>query len=383
MRSALVILPEAPYPVIGGGPLRTASILEGLAGRFEITAVHFRLSGDPDPARFYPPGLLHASHTLELPVHPKTFLPRLTRNLRRAWLGVPPLIDRFASQNLLPVLTGNHFELIWLEHFWLATYADVLKPHAAKLAINLHNVESAYYTSLAEASPLHHRPLLRHFAAKARDYEKALLPLFDHVVTASVADAERIEHPAITVIPNTIPYHPVPNEQRSDSLAFTGNFAYTPNQQALRWFLSSVWPMLLRRLPDLRLRLIGKEIHYAHSAAPNIDYVGPVEDAVREIAKSRVAIVPLRSGSGTRLKILEAFASSTPVVSTSIGAEGLDAMPGEHFLRADTATSFFHSVLELFENEGGSSRLAESARKLYESRYTWQSAQQILARMDL
>jgi glycosyltransferase involved in cell wall biosynthesis len=385
MRRALILLPEAPYPVIGGGPLRTASIIEALAPQFQLTAIHYQLAGDPDPATLYPPHLLHQSHTLPLPQHDKSTLPKILRNLKRALRGIPPLVDRFAGHEaaLQQILNNQHYDLIWVEHFWAATYAPLLKQHASKLVLNLHNIEHAYYDSLAATSPLHHRPLFQHFAKNARGYEAQLLPHFHLLLTTSEQDKARIEHPQIHVLPNTIPWHDLPAQPRSESIVFTGNFAYTPNQQALHWFLENCWADLLKQKPNLRLRLVGKEIQYAHSSHPNIDYIGPVPDAIEEIAKSRLAIVPLLSGSGTRLKILEAWAAGTPVVSTSLGAEGLEATPGQHLIIANSHHSFTKSVLELFDNEVGSSRITQAARILYETTYTWQSARKILSELDL
>ena len=165
MRSALILLPEAPYPVIGGGPLRSASIIEGLASQFELTAIHYRLRGDPDPAALYPPKILKASHTLELLQHDKSTIPKIIRNLSRALRSIPPLVDRFAGQEaaIESILHKQHFDLIWVEHFWAATYAPLLKQHGGKLVLNLHNVEHAYYDSLAATSPLLHRSLFQQF----------------------------------------------------------------------------------------------------------------------------------------------------------------------------------------------------------------------------
>jgi len=385
MPKALIILPEAPYPAIGGGPLRTASILQPLAKQFDLTAIHFRLDGDPDPALDYPPNLLTKSHTLNLPHHAKSFLPRLTRNLKRALQGIPPLVDRFSGHNqtLQQILNNENFDLIWLEHFWLAPYAALLKPHTKKLILDLHNIESAYYTSLAQASPKIHHPLLNHFARQAKHYENTLLPQFDLVLTTSNDDKKRINHPNTHVLPNTIPVHPSPHEPKTPTIVFTGNFAYTPNQQALHWFLQNVWSTVLKTNPNIRLRLVGKEIRYAHSTAPNIDYIGPVENAVTEIAKSRLAIVPLQSGSGTRLKILEAFAASTPVISTKIGAEGLDAIPGQHYELANSPEAFSQSILDLFDNKEQCTSMAQAARQLYEQNYTWNAAAKVLADLRL
>lgn len=385
MPRALILLPEAPYPVIGGGPLRSACVIEGLASQFELTALHFRLAGDPDPATLYPPNLLKSSHTLELPQHAKSILPRLIRNLNRALRGIPPLVDRFAGQEAAigRILHNQRYDLIWVEHFWAATYAPLLKQHTGKLVLNLHNIEHAYYDSLAATSPFHHRPLFRNFADNARRYESILLPHFDLLVTTSSDDARRIQHPNIRVLPNTIPWHDQPIEPQTESLVFTGNFAYTPNQQALQWFLKNCWPTILKHKPKLRLRLVGKEIQYAHSNHPSIDYVGPVHDAIVEIAKSRLAIVPLQSGSGTRLKILEAWAAGCAVLSTPIGAEGLDAIRDEHLKIAEGAEAFTQAVLDLLDNEIVRSRLAQAGRILYEDRYTWKSARKILSELDL
>lgn len=385
MRTALIVFPEAPYPAIGGGPLRSASIVEALAGQFELTAIHFRLEGDPDPASLYPTPLLERSHNVTLPHHAKSFLPRLGRNLMRAIRGVPPLMDRFGKQEsaLLGIVGNRIYDLVWLEHFWLAPYGEVLRPHAKRLVLDLHNIDSAYYASLARSSPWLHKPLLHWFANRAGYFEAKLLAQFDLLLTTSAQDAARLRHSNVQVLPNTIPWHSAPSEPRTETMVFTGNFAYTPNQQGLDWFLNQVWPIVLRKKPNLRLRLVGKEIHYARSSAPNIDYVGPVEDAVVEIARSEVVIVPLQSGSGTRLKILEAFAACTPVVSTSIGAEGLEAIPGQHYKLADCPESFAQAVVELFDNREERSRLAEEGRRLYEARYTWQSARKILSELDL
>jgi glycosyltransferase involved in cell wall biosynthesis len=107
---------------------------------------------------------------------------------------------------------------------------------------------------------------------------------------------------------------------------------------------------------------------------PRIQVVGPVEDAVVELARASVAIVPLRAGSGTRFKILEAWAAGRPVVSTTIGAEGLCAVDGEHLLLADTPERFADAVSALLDSADLRGRLGRAGRRLYEERYTWEAA---------
>ncbi len=387
---ALILLPEAPYPAIGGGPLRTASIVEFLAANYELHAIHFRLAGDPDPADAYPAGYLKGSHSLELPQHAKALWPKMKRNLRRGLQGVPPLVDRFSrfDARIASIVRDQEFDLIWIEHFWAAPYGALLRPHARKLVLDLHNVESQYFASVGADAALLPRLLWGHFSQCALALEAKLIPDFDLVVTTSQDDRNRIAKlaSASAVVPNTIPLQALPQIEKSESIVFSGNFAYQPNQQALEWFLAKCWPAIRRALPRCRLRLVGKEIEYARRVARNqrgIDFVGPVEDAVVAIASSRVAIVPLLAGSGTRLKILEAWAAGTAVVSTSIGAEGLGAIPDLQIKIADGAVAFAQSVVDLFDNRETRYRLAQAARQVYETSYTWQAAHKTLSELDL
>ena len=387
---ALILLPEAPYPAIGGGPLRTASIVGFLAASYELHAIHFRLAGDPDPADAYPAGYLKASHSLELPQHAKALWPKMKRNLRRGLQGVPPLVDRFSGfdARIANIVGEQEFDLIWIEHFWAAPYGALLRRHTRKLVLDLHNVESQYFASLGADAALLPRLLWGHFSECALALEGKLIPTFDLVVTTSHDDRNRIAKlaSASAVVPNTIPLQEMPQIEKTESIVFSGNFAYQPNQQALEWFLAKCWPDIRRALPQCRLRLVGKEIEYARRMATNqqgIDFVGPVEDAVVAIASSRVAIVPLLAGSGTRLKILEAWAAGTAVVSTSIGAEGLNAVPDLQIKIANGATAFSQSVVDLFDNKEVRFRLAQAARQFYEASYTWQAAHKTLSELDL
>lgn len=387
---ALLLLPEAPYPAIGGGPLRTASIVGFLAANYELHAIHFRLAGDPDPADAYPAGYLKSSHSLELPQHAKALWPKMKRNLRRGLQCVPPLVDRFSGfdARIGTIVGDQEFDLIWIEHFWCAPYGALLRPHTRKLVLDLHNVESQYFASLGADAALLPRLLWRHFSECAATLERKLIPTFDLVVTTSNDDLSRIAKLASVsaIVPNTIPLQELPQVEKSESIVFSGNFAYQPNQQALEWFLAKCWPVILSARPRCRLRLVGKEIEYARRVAGNrqaIDFVGPVEDAVVAIASSRVAIVPLLAGSGTRLKILEAWAAGTAVVSTTIGAEGLGALPDLQIKIADGAAAFSQSVVDLFDNREARFRLAQAARQFYEASFTWQAAHKTLSELDL
>jgi glycosyltransferase involved in cell wall biosynthesis len=152
---------------------------------------------------------------------------------------------------------------------------------------------------------------------------------------------------------------------------------YHPNRMAVRFFRHEVWPRLRERWPDLIWRLIGKHaegLKQFTSGDPRIEVQGQVDDAVRELARARVAVVPLLAGSGTRLKILEAWAAGLPVVSTTIGAEGLGAKPGTHLLIADGPASIAEAVSRLLTCSALRKSLGNAGRRLLEQEFTWDTA---------
>lgn len=390
-RRALVILPEAAYPVAGGGPLRTACMLEFLREHFALDVIHFRLSGDPDPLAQYPRGMVARQLLIDLPLHSKAFLPRLGRNLLRGIRGVPPLVDRFSghADSVAQFLHGQNYHLAWCEHFWTAPYAPILRPHAKKLVLDLHNIESEYFRLAALHAGGREAWLWRRFERVSRRAEQRLLPQFDLALTTSELDAARLGHaacPRVVAIPNTIPSTPPPQRQFTHSIAFSGNFAYSPNFEGMRWFAKFVWPQLFLTLPRLRLRVIGKEAELVRplfTSLERVDIVGPVADAIQEIAHSPVAVAPLLVGSGTRLKILEAWAAGAAVVSTTLGAEGLLAEAGTHLFIADSPADFALSIVALLENETKSSSIIDAARKHLDAHFTWPRAHNLLAGLDL
>lgn len=346
-RSALVLCPEPPYPVRGGGPLRTASLIEYLARDHQVDVVIFEEDGKP-VARPAP-----ARDVLEirLPRHSRRPLARMVRNLGRLARGVSPLIDRFSGYErpLAEFLRGRRWDVAVLKQLWLAPYARVVRPHAGRLVLDLHDVESVL---MAQIAPL--------FAPATRRAEARWLPAFDKILAASPEDAARIGHGAI-VYPNAIPERPMPDRREEFAVAMSGNFEYFPNRQGRAWFERHVWPRLAREFPGLEWRLIGKGAN-------------PVEDAVAELARAQVAVVPIRSGSGTRLKILEAWAAGVPVVSTPLGAEGLECRSGEHLLIAGDPKAFCAAIAKLLREPSLRQQLRCSAHKLLTERFTWPRA---------
>lgn len=371
---ALVISPEAPYPPVGGGPMRTASLIDYLARRYNVDVITFREHSSEE--RRFPPDRVRNVLTLDLPYHSKSAPMRAARNLRRFVEAKPPLFDRYSGfeREISQWVGEQTYPIVMIEHFWCAGYAGVLRDRAKRLVLDLHNVESALQTSSAAAESWPLSWLFERFGDAYADLERALLPEFDDVLVTSPDDAKRVESlatgPRVIVYPNALPKMEQPLVEEENAIAFSGNLEYHANSSAIEWFARSIWPRIRERHPELEWRLIGKNPGSVRVHAEGMHVVGLVEDAVHELARAKVAVVPLRAGSGTRFKVLEAWAACRAVVSTTMGAEGLGARHGEHLLIADDEPSFAEAVDSLLQNAELRERLGSNGRKLYLERFT-------------
>ncbi len=382
-KSALILAPEAPYPAVGGGALRSASLVEYLARRYALDLIIFHEPGAPDPRDAFPPALARRIEVLELPRHSRSALARAGRNLARFARGIPPLNDRFAGhqRELARLVAGRSYDFALVEHFWCAPYVEQLGAVSPRVALDLHNVESALLARTAAMEGPLAALLFARFALASAALERRWLPRFALTLAASERDAARCRGlapaAAVLVYPNAIPWRPLPKPPKEEVIVFSGNLEYHPNRAAVKFFARQVWPKLRQRWPRLRWRLIGKNPRSVRGLLgqdPRIELTGPVEDAIAELAQARVAVAPMLSGSGTRVKILEAWAAGLPVVSTTIGAEGLDARDGDHLMLADTAEDFREAVSVLLGSHDWREELGRAGRHLFERNYTWEAA---------
>ena len=377
MDNALFVSPESPFPTIGGGALRSASLLTYLAKYYSVDIITFRQPGAADPRPTFPPGLVRTVHVIDLPYHSKSPAARVLRNMKRAWHARPPLIDRFSGfeTEMAAAVQGREYEVGVLETFWCASYEAQLRPHCKQLFLNLHDIESIWHARLAQSEGLKTRLLYRRFQTACESLERDLLPRFDQILVTSASDARHVARS--TVYPNALPYLPKPPKTERDVIVFTGNLEYQPNRSAIFHFRERIWPQLRQRWPTLTWEIIGKNAHALHGIGqgdPRINLVGPVDDAIARIADAKVAIVPLLAGSGTRIKILEAWAAATPVVSTAIGAEGLEGQSGTHLLIADQPSDFAAAVSKFLADPLMRVRMGDAGRHLFEDRYSWEKA---------
>jgi glycosyltransferase involved in cell wall biosynthesis len=381
--SAVFLAPEAPYPIAGGGQLRAASLVEYLGLHYDVDVIVFRQPGAPDPASLFPSRLVRRVTVLNLPPNGRSFAARALRNAGRVARRIPPLVDRFAgfSAQIARALNGARYDLGVIDHSWCAPYLQQLAPVCARTVLDLVDVESVLHGRCAAVEGLATSTAHRVFQYASRELERLWLPRFSLVLTTSQADAELARAIApqakFAVYPNALPPTPQPTAGDEEAIVFSGNMEYHPNVTAVRFFRLEIWPRLREQWPNLVWRLVGKNaaaVRRFTTGDPRIEVAGPVVDAVCELARSRVAVVPLLTGSGTRLKILEAWAAGLPVVSTTIGAEGLPVRDGENALLADGAEAFAGAVTRLLTCKELRRSIGSAGRLLLEKEFTWETA---------
>jgi glycosyltransferase involved in cell wall biosynthesis len=223
-------------------------------------------------------------------------------------------------------------------------------------------------------------PLARMFGyydlARIWAYEKRVTRRFDRVFVCSERDRQRFRHSSVVVVPNgtSVPASLPVRRPEPRTIIFCGLLSYAPNIDAVRFLSRSIIPEIQRSVPDVRVLVVGRaptaEIQALHDGK-TVVVASDVPSVVEYYAKSAVAVVPLRFGGGTRIKILEAWALGVPVVSTSIGCEGLDAVHGEHLMVADDAKEFAARCVSLLRASDQCARLTTAGWQLVSERYRW------------
>jgi glycosyltransferase involved in cell wall biosynthesis len=357
------------FPPFNGERVKSAALATALASSGELTLID--LGRSDYPGNRYPDGA-----RLELPYGGKaTVHSMLTHghrsNLERAEhaatsgdsvrLSRMPLMRRRAAAELLSQLCSD---IVVVDHPQLATLA--LAAPARCRVVHAHNVESKLARSLAESSgSLRHR--LRSWRLQRIEHRQ--LPRLDQVWAVSAADAEFFRRGGcdkVEVLPNVIPPSAFMSSAVSGTpghAAFFGWMAYPPNVDAVRYLMG-----LVSRSPAIRsLSLVGRDLPSdlveALRAHPRIRYLGYVQDLKSAVADAAVILAPLASGAGTKLKVIEALALGKPLVTTSIGAEGLDLVDGEHVCIAPLGEAFDAAAEQLLRAPALGLAMAERGRR--------------------
>lgn len=372
----LVVTTQLPYPPTSGGRMRTLSLLRRLAARHEITVMAYAQPDDPAIETLRQWGIAC------LPVAPPPWIAvRKVRVVLASLLGpLPYIMAKYDTPAMRAALAqaarSKRYDLLHCDSISLAHVAAKCGLRPALLAE--HNVEALIWQRLVR---LQRHPLRKAFvalqSAKLRRVEAQVCRAFDACVAVSQKDAQLLRRwygvENVQVVPNGVDIGQPPAHQSLDGhLAFVGSMDWVPNQDAVRWMVGEVLPLVRRRHPRVTLSIIGRNppAWMAKMSRDGLEVTGTVEDVRPYLERASVCVVPLRVGGGTRLKILEAMAAGKPVVSTSVGAEGLDLVPDRDIVLADSAQDFAEAVSALLADERRRRELALAGRQAA-ARYSW------------
>lgn len=376
----LFLSSELPHPADSGATIKTASILEYLRRRHDVRVLCFqRRTLTQEQARWC--AEVGNAETVSLNRG------RTPLNLVRSYLrGIPLSIERNRSDRMAALvsqrLRDESYDAVFVDGWLMAQYLP--QGFGGLTVLHEHNAEHMMWRRQAEreGNPLL-RALIRLEYRRVRAYEASILSRFDVVFAVSDADRRALielgaEPERLRVLPNL----PDPALLERPALSFSaaepvilyfGTLSWPPNVEGLQHFLSSVFPPLRQRLPEARFIVAGKGapawLERLARRTGGVEFVGSVEDAEPVYRQARVFIEASRSGGGTRLKVLNALARGLPVVATPEGAEGLDAVEGQHLLVASDAESMAEAVGRLLSDDGLWRTLSENGRTLVRSHY--------------
>ena len=379
----LFVAPYIPWPAADGGSMRVRALAAGLAARHEVYLAASGLTDNTNATT------AAGADGVELRVagsHPAAALWRSVAPslIKRQSLASTRYQNPALSQLVDKLLRIHHFDLVQCVLFLTAPQGAVAARRGVPWMLDAHSLEyrlAQQYAALPVkgARGLAYRRHQLREARLRRAEELAAYTSADGVLVVSEEDAGALRslNPALSpvVIPNgvDIPSGAASDTDRSSGGIFVGKLSYRPNVDAVQWFANAILPVIRRQVPDFTFCIVGSDARpeiRQLGLLPGVTFVGRVDDPRIWVRQAAVSVAPLRAGSGSRLKILEAMAEGVPVVSTSIGCEGLAVVDGEDIAIADGLGKFAEKVLTLLRDPGMANKLGNAGRTVA-ARYSW------------
>ncbi|MBT6339271.1 MAG: glycosyltransferase [Desulfobacula sp.] len=391
----LVIDEELPFPVNTGKRLRTFNLLKFLAPNHEITFMCRQPDGNNtvncDAFEKLGINVITVPHPILKKEGLKFYL-SLFANL----FSVYPysVSSHYSGMIVEAIKTEVNKKCYDLIHCEWTPYAINLKQFVKiPIVLNAHNVEAMIWKRNVEVAK---NPVLKAYVwlqwKKMVRFERKAFVQFKGIATVSEPDkaviSKTFSPEKIMVIENGVDvnyFQSSNNSMQPLSLVFTGSMDWRPNVDAMIYFLDCIWPLLVEKCPEVRLTIVGRNpmpaLKMRVAGENNVKLTGTVDDVRPFISQAAVYIVPLRVGGGSRLKILEALSMKKAVVSTTIGAEGLDLSPEKDIVIADSPEDFAHQIVALFADEVLCRELAMTGQKTILKSYQWHNIAKKLDRL--
>jgi glycosyltransferase involved in cell wall biosynthesis len=370
----LQIANKFPYPSKDGGSIATLSFSRSLAELgHDVTLLAMNTSKHYTDLQTVPQELKEAIRMIAVPVDTTIRPAKLAMNFLLS--RIPYNAERFISKpfadKLRQVLGEQDFDIVQLEGLYVAPYLDMIRSGSrAKVVMRAHNVEHEIWERTSKQQGGLRGIYLKNLASRIKRMEEDYLNRYDAVLPITGRDGEILKkmgcHLPMHVVPtgiDTRELKPDHSEMEFPSVFHIGALDWSPNLEGLQWFFSRVWPQVLEKHPALQFFLAGRNAPESISRAQhsNVTFLGEVEDAYDFMRKKAVMIVPILSGSGMRIKIVEGMALGKTIVTTTIGTEGISTTDGKNILVADTPEKFAAAVCELVENRELFRKIGENA----------------------
>lgn len=384
-RRLLFLCQTLPYPADGGVHIRTYNIMRLLARDFDVTALCFYRKASRPSAAHVEASIRGLNRIAAVQAFP---IPQDRSRVRLIWDHVRSVLSqrvytRYVYDSsefrgaLSRELASTKYDVVHVDSLDLASYL----PAVVDLPVicTHHNVESDLLRRRAAMEPFPLSAYLRFQSRLMETEERKGSAVVDLSVAVSRADSERLTQISggapVLVVPNGVDTEYFRSRGGTrEGIVFVGGYTWYPNRDALGYFAESILPLIRGHLPDVPVTWVGDapdSIRQMYESRHNIRLTGFVDDVRPYIDAAACYVVPLRVGGGTRLKILDAWAMSSPVVSTSLGCEGLDAIDGENILIRDTPEAFAEAVVTVLRDTQLRSHLAAAARHTAERTYDW------------
>ena len=374
----LVVNDSLPYPLTYGAAVRVYNFIKYLSKSNEVSLIAFKSEDDSEDSIAHVRSFCKTVTLVDHHISNKT---KRLRQLRAALSTASSLYYEYTCPNfqrkLDELLKTQSFDCIQLEFSFMGHYE---LNSTAFSCLDEHNVEFNIHYRFYQQETNPAKKLYRYLEyQKVKTEEIRQAKTFDHVFYPSKIDAETMRQylsQSVSVVPNgvDIDYFRPSENGTSGPFLYFGAMNYGPNIDGVQYFAQEIWPLIRQKRPSAVFEIVGPnppdQIKKLHGKS-GIHVTGEVKDIRDPLHRAAVIVVPLRIGSGTRLKILEAMAMGKAIVSTSIGCEGIEVANREHLSVADSPSEFAERCLELDSDPDLRRSLGKSGRQLVEENYSW------------
>ncbi len=356
---------KPPFPPVDGGCVAMNALTSGLLANgntvkvLAISTQKHPLQNDKIPAEYLKnTGIetVFIDTSLKVSAAIKNLFSSGSYNVQR-------FISKEFEQKIIETLRAENYDCVLFESLFVAPYLEVVKKNSsAKTILRAHNVEHVIWQRLAkQTNNILKKQYLGFLAKRLKKYELEMINRFNGIAAMTYVDKNYFLDNGCTIPVDVFPlgidsaqYKPAKQEEEEfPSLFHLGSMDWQPNEEGIKWFLEKVWLRIYEKFPELKLYLAGRNMPewLATLEIPNVVIAGEVQNAHEFMRQKAIMVVPLLSGGGMRVKIIEGMALGKAIISTTIGAEGIEYTTGENILIADTPEQFVEQIEKLLNDK--------------------------------